>query len=96
MDLESLSIPELERLIRDAGAAAEKKRATHRRDVRKRCMDLIKSEGLTLSDVFPETAAPASPKGPTFPIANPANPAETYTGKGRKPAWLTQALLEAS
>ena len=31
--------------------------------------------------------APAAPK-----YANPANPSETWSGRGRKPKWFTQAL----
>jgi DNA-binding protein H-NS len=96
MDLEALSVGELDKLIRDAAAVADKKRATHKKDVRKRCVELIRSEGLSLADVFPETAQGGAGKQPTFPIANPDNPAELYHGKGRRPSWLTQALLDAA
>lgn len=96
MDLETLSVGELDKLIKDAAAVAEKKRATHRKDVRKKCVELIRSEGLSLADVFPETATGGAGKQPTFPIANPANPEDLYHGKGRRPSWLTQALLDAA
>ena len=96
MDLETLTVGELDKLIRDAAAVAERKRATHRKDVRRKCVELIKSEGLNLADVFPETASGSAGKQPTFPIANPANPEEVYHGRGRRPSWLNQALKDSS
>lgn len=96
MDLDALSVGELDKLVRDATAAADKKRATHKKDVRKQCLELIKSEGLTLADVFPETARGGAGKDTTFPIVNPGNPSEVYHGKGRRPTWLTQAMIDAA
>jgi len=95
-DFESLTIPELEKLARDAMAAADKKRITHKKDVRKKCVDLIRSEGLTVADVFPESAGGGAGRQPSYPIANPNNPSETWAGKGRRPSWLTQALVDAA
>lgn len=95
MDLETLSVGELDKLIKDAAAVAEKKRATHKKDVRKKCVELIRSEGLTLADVFPETANGGAGKQIQYPIANPNNPEELYYGKGRRPAWFTQAYIDS-
>lgn len=97
MDLDQMSLPELEQLMKNAQATADKKRQTHKRDVRKKVMEMIRAEGLTLADVFPETA----PKGPVDlsgpgPIVNPNNPEEVWEGKGRRPKWLVKALREAA
>lgn len=96
-NLDEMSVPELEKLVRDATAAVEKRRTTHKKDVRKSVMELIRSEGLTLSDVFPEldrASTPAAGGKNSGPVVNPNNPDEVWHGKGRKPKWLTKALNE--
>lgn len=96
MNFDEMTVGELEKLMREAGAAADKKRATHKKDVRKQCMDLIRSEGLTLGDVFPEAARggkiDTTAKGP---VTNPET-GEVWEGKGRRPKWLVKALKESA
>lgn len=97
MNLAEMSLPELEELMRKAAGEADKKRATHKKDVRKRCLDLIKSNGLTLADVFPAAAGTGAGKIDTTakgPITNP-DTGDVWEGKGRKPKWLLKAEKEA-
>lgn len=95
MNFNEMTVGELEKVMRDAAAAADKKRATHKKDVRKQCLDLIKSEGLTLGDVFPEAAKGKIDPNAKGPVTNPET-GEVWEGKGRKPKWLTKALREAA
>lgn len=63
--------------------------ATAKADAQKKIDDLLKEQGLTLSDIVP---AGSSLKGTKFPAKyrNPANQSETWTGRwtGSPPSWL--------
>lgn len=73
---------------------AEKKRLEELQAAISKAKEIIAEYKLTAEDCGFKNLNSAKNKGPT-PIkkgipkyANPANPQETYTGKGRKPAWL--------
>ena len=60
---------------------------------------MVKAEGLSLSELFPQPGkAKAQPKGksqaelPKVKYRNPDNDSQTWTGTGRKPAWIIEAL----
>ena len=103
IDINTLSAKELESLISQAKKRKtvlnkRKPLAT----VRARLLRLIKSEGYTVAELFGGAAAPAraakAPKAGKAPrktgakvapkYRNPANPAETWTGRGKQPRWL--------
>ena len=60
--------------------------------------ELVAEYGLTVQDVFPgrgaKTSAPKSVSKVAAKYRDPANPAQTWTGRGRTPAWV-QALQAA-
>jgi DNA-binding protein H-NS len=89
-DLEKMSLRELQELelkIKKARAGAQER---NRADVRKKAEALITSAGFKVSDIFGGRGG----KGRTVPAkyANPDDPSETWTGRGRKPRWLTAKL----
>lgn len=61
--------------------------------LRKKVNDLIQSEGYTLEDVL-GTRRKATRRGGKVPpkYSNPANPAETWSGRGKRPRWFNAAL----
>ena len=93
MDLNALSLKELKELqsqIARAIASYEdrkKKEAVADLEDRARQMGFSLAELLGTSPV--RKRAPASAK-----YANPANSAETWSGRGRKPRWFEAALAE--
>lgn len=103
IDIDALSAKELTALINQA-----KKRKTtlvKRKpitQVRKRLMQIAKTEGYTVAELFGGAAAtstttrasaPRKTRKTTGKVApkyrNPANAAETWTGRGRQPRWLS-------
>ncbi|HEY0504211.1 MAG TPA: H-NS histone family protein [Lysobacter sp.] len=72
--------------------------------VRQKLTQLARAEGYTIAELFggaasaprsnaPRTAKPASRKGKSLgkvapKYRNPANPAETWAGRGKQPRWL--------
>lgn len=107
MDLRKLSPAELDSLIEKARKRQESLAARKIPRVRAKIEALLKAEGLTLADVF-SIKAPASPaaapkakkaagsstKGRSVPpkYRNPADPSQTWAGRGVQPRWFRDAL----
>jgi len=95
INLETLSAAELKALIANAQSQMQAARANHVKKVREKIERLLKSSGLTLADVYP-TRGGKGAKGVKSAVApkyrNPANAAQTWSGRGKRPLWFVQAL----
>ena len=95
-DLKSLSRKELEKLLSDVKKALVNVQARDRRNAQKAAEKAAAEFGFSLSELGEEKPKKAAPKKaaksarkPSKPkYANPENPSETWTGKGRKPNWF--------
>lgn len=55
--------------------------------------ELAKSKGFDMSDLFGDTPEAAKERKPVAPkYRNPADGSQTWTGRGRKPKWIVEAL----
>ena len=91
VDLNEMSLKELHAVAEQAQQTIEKKRKDGVKELRKKILQDIKDNGLTLGDVFP--ALKGKTRGPVAPkYANPADETETWTGRGRKPKWVEAEL----
>lgn len=66
-------------------------------ELREKITLLLKDTGFGLADLFPRYGATSGSKrkaGSTVPVRyrDPANPENTWTGRGRQPTWLTDAI----
>ena len=99
IDLNGLSARELESLI----AQAKKRKTTLSKRkpvaaVRRKVAALAKAEGYTIDELFgtakaaPKPRKAAGPRKAAKKVApkyrNPANPKETWTGRGKQPRWM--------
>ncbi|UGB45437.1 H-NS histone family protein [Frateuria edaphi] len=95
INLDSLSPAELQALIKSAEAQMQSARKNHIQEVRTKIEGLLKSAGLTIDDVYPRRGGQGG-KGPKAAVApkyrNPENPAQTWSGRGKRPLWLSEAL----
>jgi DNA-binding protein H-NS len=92
LNVNKMSIAELNQLISDAQTALAKKQA-----VAEKVRKLAHDNGLDISDLMaadkPTKAKVKKPRGKVAPkYKNPANGAETWTGRGRQPRWVADAL----
>lgn len=92
LNLNKMSIAELNKLISDAQIALAKKQ-----EVAEKVRKLAKDNGLEISDLLaadkPNKAKAKKPRGKVAPkYKNPANGSETWTGRGRQPLWVADAL----
>lgn len=95
--LDGLSPKELESLIAAAESRMEAARAEQIRAVRTKIDALLKAADLQWSDVYVGPAGlrkkRAKRAGAGIPkYRNPVDPAQTWTGFGKKPAWFVSAL----
>ena len=92
LNLNKMSIAELNKLISNAQAALAKKQ-----EVAEKVRKLAHDNGLDISDLMaadkPKKTKAKKPRGKVSPkYKNPANGSETWTGRGRQPHWVADAL----
>lgn len=89
-DISGLNVSELNQLIKEAQSTIQKRK----REQKKALLDKFKAqaaeEGLSLDEVLGKAGAARSKVSPKY--RNPADPAQTWTGRGRKPLWVVAAL----
>lgn len=91
-DLDRMSLRELQDLELKVRKARANVQERSRADIRKKVEAIIADAGFKVSDIFGGRGG----KGRTVAAkyANPDDPSETWTGRGRKPRWLTAKLQE--
>ena len=92
IDLSKMSMDELSALEKDiqkAKVALEKQRLA---DARAAIENAAKEFGVSIEEIL--GAKPERKSGPkgVAKYANPENPAQTWTGRGRQPAWYREAI----
>ncbi|MHB1272999.1 MAG: H-NS histone family protein [Rhodanobacter sp.] len=95
IDLEALSPAELKALIANAQSQMQAAHVNHVKEVREKIDRLLKTNSLTLEDVYP-TRGGKGAKGSKSVVApkycNPENAMQTWSGRGKRPSWFVQAL----
>ena len=90
-DLNSLSLKELKELQSAVNKTVSGFDDRKRKAALSQVEETARALGFTLSELtgtaVPRKRSPAVPK-----FANPANEAETWSGRGRKPRWFVAAL----
>ncbi|WP_299921045.1 H-NS histone family protein [uncultured Pelagimonas sp.] len=89
IELESLSREELTKLIADATKALKSVDTRRKAEAKLAAEKVAKEFGYSLDEIL--SAGGKTTKGaPKY--ANPADPTQTWTGRGRKPKWVVDAL----
>jgi DNA-binding protein H-NS len=93
MDLNSLSLKELKELQSQVAKAISGFEDRRKREVMAELDEIARSKGFSLSELT--GAAPTRKRSPSVAkYANPANKADTWSGRGRKPRWFAEALAK--
>lgn len=98
-DLKGMTRKQLEKLLVDVKKALQSAQARDRREARKAAEKAAMEFGFSLEELNEQAAksgkatrGPKKPRKPSKPkYANPADPKQTWTGKGRKPNWFIDA-----
>jgi DNA-binding protein H-NS len=91
-DISKLELSELKQLSRDITNALDGYATNKRRECLKELKEVAKKHGFTLEDFTRPTAENAIKMAPVPKYHNPADPSQTWTGRGRKPAWIISGL----
>ena len=90
-NLDNLSLDELKKLQKDVTKAIETYEDRALKAVRAEMDAIARHHGFTLEKVL--SKSPVSPRKPVAPkYANPADSSQTWSGRGRKPRWVVEAL----
>lgn len=89
--ISNYSIDQLNDLIQKAEAEKESKKAGEIVALRSQMVAMAGKLGMKVEDIINYETQKKKPSGkPKY--RNPANPEQTWTGRGKKPGWLKQAL----
>src|SRR5690606_19766555 len=93
VNLDRMSLKELIDLDAKVEKAIANARERERSDVKQKIEAIAQNAGFSVSELF-GGRAPAGGKGRQVAAkyVNPENRSETWTGRGRKPRWLTAKL----
>ncbi|MEY2957281.1 MAG: H-NS family nucleoid-associated regulatory protein [Gemmobacter sp.] len=91
LNLEKMSLAELKDLKARVSRAIDSFNDRRKREILAELEEMARARGYTLAELNSMKAArKRSASAPKY--ANPANPSETWTGRGRKPGWYVAAM----
>ncbi|QAU23807.1 H-NS histone family protein [Dyella sp. M7H15-1] len=97
VDIKNLNHTQLTELISKAQIRQDELRKEKVGKLREKVLALIKAEGYAFEDIFGGgTRGTPKRRGSTGTVApkyrNPANPEQTWSGRGKRPHWFNDAL----
>lgn len=97
VDLKGMTRKELEKLQKDVEKALGRVNKKELKAARDEAAKVLAKHGFSISDL--EEAPKRAPRGTAKPkskappkYANPADPKQTWTGKGRQPVWFKDGI----
>ena len=91
VNLEKMNLGELQSLEKEVQLAIKNFEKKKRAEARAAIEAVAKEHGLSLNDILGKNASGRGPKAvPKY--RNPKDPTQTWSGRGRQPAWFKAAL----
>ena len=92
IDLTSLSVAELEQLIRDAGARIDVVKRQQYAQLRHSLEAQAKDAGFDVYELFNIDKTKGAKRVATSTYRNPKDPEQTWAGIGKRPDWIRAAI----
>ncbi len=93
IDLSSLTLDELKKLQKDVNKAVETYEDRRKQEARSAAEAVAREMGFSLSELTHGSGKKGKTKTPNPPkYRHPENPSLTWSGRGRQPAWIKEAL----
>ena len=93
MDLNSLSLAELKKLHKDVSSAIANYEDRAKSKARAELEAQARALGFSLAELVGDAGAVKRTRAPvSAKYRHPENPSETWSGRGRKPAWFAAAI----
>lgn len=95
IELKNLNHKQLDELIAQASRQKDQLQRERRDEVRARLVRIAQEEGYSIEELFggkqrARSKTAGTKVAPKF--RNPANPAQTWSGRGKQPRWFSDAL----
>ncbi len=94
--VEKMSLKQIEALearIADAKAAAMEEAKA---EVKAKIDAVLESSGLTIGDLYPRAKQANGRSKAGVKFRNPKDPSQTWSGRGRRPLWLVEAVKKGA
>lgn len=92
VNIDTLSVEQLEALTKDAQAKIKQKQAQGLKDAYLQFKQIAKENGTTIEEIL--KVGKKAQKESNVAYRDPANPKNVWAGRGRKPGWLETALAQ--
>lgn len=92
MNLDNLSLDELRQLADEVNAAIVRHEQRRKVDARLKLEATAKALGYTLSEIIGEPSKATKRSPAAIKYRHPSNETLTWTGRGRQPRWVQEAL----
>jgi DNA-binding protein H-NS len=93
IDINKLSLDELKAHAKDVQKAIVNFEAKQRKEALAAAKSVAKEFGFSLDELMDDTPKKSKAKNPPK-YAHPDNPELTWSGRGRRPAWIAEGLAE--
>jgi DNA-binding protein H-NS len=92
VNLEKFSHKDLLELQRDVATAINRRRSEEMTELKRKMAEMANASGFDFNELMggKRTSKKGSPAIVKF--RNPKDPSQTWTGRGRKPTWMVEAL----
>jgi DNA-binding protein H-NS len=88
-----MTLKQIEQLEAQIAVAKQRVEEEAKAETKAKIDALLEASGFTLGDIYPALARGKGRRSKSVPnYANPDDPAQTWTGRGRKPNWLVARL----
>lgn len=94
LDLENMSLDDLKKLLRDVEKAIVSFEERKRKEARKALEKVAREFGLSVEEVVGAQKPSSRASKSAAKYRNPANPADTWSGRGRQPGWYKDAIAK--
>lgn len=93
INIDKMSYKELLELQDEIAAAIVRRRDDERTEMKKKIEELVSGSGFAVDEILGKSRRGGRRGGaPQVKYRNPKDSSQTWTGRGRKPNWLVEAL----
>lgn len=97
VNLDKLTHKDLLELQKDVAVAINQRRTEELADLKKKMAEMAGASGFDLNELLSGKKAASGKRGPVaVKYRNPKDPSQTWTGRGRKPTWMVEALKKGA
>lgn len=92
IDITTLSVPELDQLIREAASRIEIVKRQQRAQLLRSLEAQARDAGFDVHELFSPDRSQSAKRAVAATYANPKNPEQTWAGIGKRPDWIRAAI----